>query len=233
MFSRSRPVTFNPYGRKPSKWRWTRWVVLPLLLVLGGAVGVIVLQERYLPPRLTAEASQRLLQDIDGARSEAKGLSAELAQARGQLAKSQADQQALARDLATQKAEAERLQGDLAAVVAVLPPDPRNGAVEVRAARFAASGGMLAYDLVLTRDEAQRGRKAPLQGTLQLVVTGESARQGATSVTMKPIAISMGAHEVVRGSQPLPEGFRPQHTTVRVLDKPAGQLLGMRQWVVR
>ncbi len=230
MFNRSRPVSFNPYGRKPSRWRWARWIVLPLALMLAGAAAVIVAQERYLPPRLSVEASSRLQQDRDAARSEAQRLAAELSQTQGRLSGATSENQALARDLAAQKAAVEQLQGDLASVVAALPPDPRSGVVEVRAARFAASGGMLAYDVVLTRDKAG---KRPLTGTMQLVVTGESARSGPTTVTMKPIALSMGQHEIVRGSQPLPEGFTPQQTTVRVLDRQAGQVLGMRQLLVR
>ena len=233
MFNRSRPVSFNPYGRRPSRWRWARWIVGPLALMGLGAAAVIVAQERYLPPRLSVGASAQLQQDIDAARGDAQRLAAELAQARSRLAAVTTDSQALGKDLATQRAAVERLQGDLASVVAALPPDPRSGAVEVRAARFAASGGMLAYDVVLTREPVGKAGRAPMTGTMQLVVTGESAQKGPTSVTMKPIALSMGSHEVVRGSQPLPEGFKPQQTTVRVLDRPAGQLLGMRQLLVR
>jgi len=32
----------------------------------------------------------------------------------------------------------------------------------------------------------------------------------------------------VRGSLPLPQGFRPQQTTIQVLDRVGGKLLGMR-----
>jgi hypothetical protein len=38
---------------------------------------------------------------------------------------------------------------------------------------------------------------------------------------------------VVRGSLALPDGFRPRQTTVQVLDRPGGKLLGMRVILVK
>lgn len=136
-----------------------------------------------------------------------------------------AEKKALDAELAGGRAVVERLQGDLAAVVAALPADPRGGSVEVRAARFSAQGGALGYEVVLTRERAS-GK--PMAGVMQLLVTGESARGGSSTVSLKPVALTIGGHEVLRGSLPLPEGFKPLQTTIQVLDRAAGKVLGMR-----
>jgi len=65
------------------------------------------------------------------------------------------------------------------------------------------------------------------------VVGGESERGAQTTVALKPIALSIGSHEIVRGSAPLPDGFRPRQTTVQVLDRVAGKPLGMRVMLVK
>ena len=106
----------------------------------------------------------------------------------------------------------------------------RGGSVEVRAGQFSARPGALDYNVVLMRDGSPR--KA-LSGVVQLTVSGESARGAPTTLALEPIALSMLGHEVVRGSAPLPEGFKPRQTTVQVLDKAAGKSLGMRVLLVR
>ena len=111
-----------------------------------------------------------------------------------------------------------------------MPPDPRGGSVEVRAGRFTTEGAAFNYHVVLLRERSQ-GK--PIPGVLQFVVAGESARGTPTTLTLKPITLSMGSHEVVRGSLPLPEGFKPRQTTVQVLDREAGKPLGMRVLRVR
>ena len=226
----TKPVAFD-YGRRRTGWRVPRWLLLLLGGCLAGAGGVIYVQERVLPPRLTTDASTQLQSAFQSADAERTRLAADLAQAMRRLEAALAEKKTLTAELASSRAAVERLRDDLAAVVAALPPDPRSGAVEVRAARFAASGGMLAYDVVLTRAGGSNAR--PLAGVLQLVVTGATPQRPETSVALKPIALSMGPHEVLRGSLPLPDGFRPQQTTVQVLDKPAGKVLGMRLLVVR
>ena len=226
----AKPVAFD-YGRRRAGWRVPRWLLLLAGGCLAGAGGVVYVQERVLPPRLTMDASAQLKSAFEQADAERTRLSAELAQATRRLEAALADKKTQGADLAGSRSAVERLQGDLAAAVAALPPDPRGGVVEVRAARFATSGGMLAYDVVLTRAGGNSAR--PLPGVLQLTVTGATPQRPEISVALKPIALSMGAHEVLRGSLPLPAGFRPQQTTVQVLDKPAGRVLGMRLLVVR
>ncbi len=84
--------------------------------------------------------------------------------------------------------------------------------------------------MVLSRE---RATGKALAGVMQLVVTGASTQTNEISATLKPVSISLGSHEVMRGRLPLPEGFRPQQATVKILDRPAGQLLGSRVLVVR
>ena len=117
-----------------------------------------------------------------------------------------------------------------ASLVASLPPDPRGGAVEVRAARFGVDDGALTYDLVLTRD---RSAAKPLAGVLQLLVTGTNARGVETTATLQPVNVSIGPYESLRGSVPLPEGFKPRQATLNVLDGPGGRALGKRVMYVK
>lgn len=221
MFRRSHSLTFSTAGRRRPRW--------PLWLLLGGAAAgaaaVIGVQERLLPPRLTADASARLTEAHANAEAERVRLAAELGQAQQQLTAAVAERQALAGELASSRSGADRLQADLALVVDALPPDPRGGAVAVRAARFVATGGRLDYGVVLTRQAA--GGK-PMPGLMQLVLTGESARRDGSPLSLEPVMLSLGPQQVLRGSVPLPEGFRAQQATVKVLDRSAGRLLGLR-----
>jgi hypothetical protein len=229
MLGSSKPVPFDPYGRRRSRWRVPRWLVLLLGGIAAGAAGVVVVQERYLPPRLSAEASAKLHNEFEQADAERLQLKQTLGETGRRLNTALADAKTSADELAASRANEKRAHDDVAAVVAALPPDPRGATVEVRAARFNVQGGVLDYAIVLTR---QRANGKPLAGVLQLVVTGASARGADSTVAAKPTAVSIGSHEIVRGSVPLPEGFRPRETTVQVLDRPGGKALGMRVMLV-
>ena len=79
------------------------------------------------------------------------------------------------------------------------------------------------------RKEKKRSRSPTVQpGTSSTWSSGTP-----TSLKLKPIALNLGSHEVMRGSLPLPEGFKPRQTTVQVLDRAAGKPLGMRVLRVR
>lgn len=230
MFGQSKPVVFERYGRQRSRWRLPRWLLLLLLGAMVGSGGLFLLQERYLPPRLSANESTALRSAFAQADAERQRLQRELGETGKQLATALADKKRQDAELAAPHATAQRLRDDLAAVIGALPPDPRGGTVEVRAGRFAAQAGALAYDVVLTRE---RAAGAPLAGVMQLSVAGASARGVETSVTLKPVDLSIGSHEIVRGGQPLPEGFRPRQATVQVLDRAGGTPLGMRVMLVK
>lgn len=230
MFSRSRADGFTLYSRRRSRWAPPRWLLLLLFGVVAGAAGLWWVQERHLPPRLSAVESAQRLAAQQQAESESRRLAGELAQTQQALQAAETERQTLRRSLRDERESTERLRADLAAVVSALPPDPRQGAVEVRAARFEVDGGELEYKLVLTRE---RGGGRPLAGVVQLVLTGAPLPAGGTSLELRPIATMLSAQEVLHGRLPLPAGFRPEHTTVRVLDSKAGTVLGTRMLVVR
>lgn len=231
MFRRSRATTFFSHGQRRSRWRLPGWL---WLLLLGGALGagaVVAMQQKVLPPRLTAQASSELSTAFDVAEAERVRLAQALKVATAQLTEAVDARQLLTQELAASRSAADRHRGDLAVAVDALPPDPRAGVVAVRALRFAGSaGGELAYDVVLTRDKATT---RPLAAVMQVVVTGESARRGETSVTLPPVTLALGLHTVLRGTLPLPEGFRPRQASVRILSGQAGPLLGMRVGLVK
>jgi hypothetical protein len=224
MFGRSRPITFDPYARRRRR-RVPRWLMLLAAGIAVGAAAIVVVQERWLPPRLSAEASTRLRASYEQADGERVRLGGELDDARRHLRDASAERDALARQLATARAANAELQADVQALVDALPPDPRAGTVAVRAARFEQDGPALAYAVVLSRDHA--GTK-PLGGVMQLLVDGAPARGPERRVALEPVPISLGRYDSVRGKAPLPEGFRPRQTTVQVLDRVGGRLLGMR-----
>lgn len=207
-----------------------RWLVLLLLGMAAGAAGVIYVQERHLPPRLSASESAQLRSSFAEADAERQRLQGELTETASKLDASAAENTRLGEELAANRQSTDRLRGDVAFVAAALPPDPRGGAVEVRAARITRAGQALAYEVALAREGAT-GK--PLAGVMQLVASGDSARGGETTISLEPVAITVGSHQVLRGAAPLPEGFLPRQCTIRVLDRPGGQLLGMRVMYVR
>lgn len=231
MFRRSRATTFFSHGQRRSRWRLPRWL---WLLLLGSAIGVgavVAVQQKVLPPRLTAQASSQLSTAFDVAEAERLRLAQALTLTTAQLTEAVDARKVLTQELTASRSAADRQRGDLAAVVDALPPDPRAGAVAVRALRLASSAaGELAYDVVLTREKATA---RPLAAVMQVVVTGDSSRRGETSVTLPPVTLALGLHAVLRGTLPLPEGFRPRQASVRILGGQAGPLLGMRVGLVK
>lgn len=230
MFGQSRSIPFDPYGRRRSRWRMPRWLVLLLVGIAIGAGGLFVAQERYLPPRLSVADSAELRAGYDTAETARARLTSQLAEATKRLDAALADKKKATDESSASRASAEALRADLGAVVASLPPDPRGGTVEIRAARFATKGTALSYDVLLTRD---RGATRPLNGSLLLTVAGLSARGVPASFAAPPAPVSIAGYEMARGSVALPEGFKPSQVTVQVLDRAGGKALGMRVMLVK
>lgn len=226
MFSSRKAVVLDRYQRRRTRRVLPRWLVLLLLGVAIGAGGVVFVQERYLPPRLSADASARLQSSFDQADAARLRLERDGAQAAKRLESAEAERKRLGDALAAERSALGSMRSDLDALVGSLPPDPRKGVVAVRAARFVVDHGSLAYHVVISSE--QTGRK-PLNGVMQLVVAGVSERgsSGAT-VSPQPVPISVDGYESVHGSVPLPPGFKPRQTTVHVFDRIGGKLLGMR-----
>lgn len=230
MFGRSKPVVLESYGHRRKRGRPPRWLVLLLSGVALGVAGVLVVQQRYLPPRLSASESSKLRAAYDSTEAERQRLQQALGETERKLAATTSQNKALQDELAGSRTRIERLSQDLATTVEALPPDPRGGPVEVRAGKFTVRGGALVYDVVLARDRA--GNK-PTTGVMQLQVVGSSAKSPQATVALKPVPVSFTSHEVVSGSQPLPEGFKAREATIQVLDRPAGRALGMRVMLVK
>jgi hypothetical protein len=228
MLAPFKPVTFDVRGRR-TRAGVPRWLVLLLAGLVAGAGGVVYLQEKHLPPRLSFDDSARLLTRAEQSESEQQRLARELAQTERLLQAALTEKKTLADQLAERSRAVEGLRADVAALVAALPPDPRGGAVAVRSGRFRAAGGRLAYDVLLTRDGA--GERA-LAGRMHLVVAGQTARGSETTVALPPVPVTIGTHQSVAGEAALPEGFSPQQATVRVTDA-GGGLLGTRVLYVR
>ncbi len=230
MFGSSKPVVLSYGSRRQRGWRPPGWLLLLLFGIAVGAGGLWLLQEEYLPPRLSAEASSELRSAYEQADVERKSLKTQLASTTQQLDAAKATTQRQSEELAAPRAAAQKLRDDMGALIAALPADPRGGAVEVRTARFVPQGNALAYDVVLTRE---RDTAKPLAGVMQFSVLGLTARGVETTVASKPVDVSVGAHALVRGSLPLPDGVRARQVTVQVLDAPGGKTLGMRIMLVK
>jgi hypothetical protein len=224
MLGRSRPVVFDPYAGRRGRRRIPRWLVLLLLGIALGAGAVVYVQEQHLPPRLSAQASTELRESYARADAERRRLASELAGVQQRLDTTLAERQRLAQDVATARDTIDGLRTDVKSMVDSLPPDPRGGAVDVRVARFSVEDGQLAYDVVLSRDKA--GAK-PLSGVMQLILAGDSGRPDDT-VKLPPVEVAVGSYQNLRGTLPLPAGFKPRQATVQVLDRPDGKRLGMR-----
>ena len=224
MFGSSRPVVFDPYRGRGRRRRFPRWLLLLLCGLAAGSAGVLYVQERYLPPRLSVTESARLKESFKKAEAERLRLQGELGSTSQRLQSALVERASLAQGVAAGRTLSERLADDLAFAVQALPPDPRNGQVAVRAARLSAQIGSLDYSVALSH--ARRG--GSLNGVLQLVVTGSAAAGGEQSVTLQPVPLAISGQAVVRGSLPLPEGFTPRLATLRVLERSGGSQLGMR-----
>jgi hypothetical protein len=221
MFGRSRPVVFDPYrGRRRS--RVPRWLWLLLAGVVAGAAGVIGVQERLLPPRLSAAETTRLRTALDQAVAERDRLRAELTDTASALDASRAALTALQASSASMTERTQAFDEDLAFVVDALPPDPRGGSVAVRAARFSVRQGSLDFAVALSHE----GR--PMDAVLELSVSGSTAGGGERRAGLQPVALRLAPRHVARGRVPLPAGFEPELVTVSVLDKAGGRRLGMR-----
>ena len=232
MSGKFKPVAFEPAARRNS--HLPRWLVLMLIGVALGAAGSVVIQEIYLPKRLTFDASARMRAALERADAERKGLELELAGTTRRLEAALAEGKSAPSEIGAARAAAQRLRDDLAAVIAALPPDPRGGSVEVRYGRFSAKEGVLNYDVVLTRDSklGQAGALT-LPATVQLLATGQDAGGAEATVSLAPLQLALGSHEVARGSLSLPQGFKPRQVSVQVLDRENGKQLGLRAFLLR
>lgn len=225
-----KPVAFEPFGRQRSAWRPPRWLVLLVLGAAAGAGGVIVAQEQLLPPRLSAAESSALRTQLAQAEQDRDRARADLGATTQKLDATVAERKALADELAADRERTKNSRADQDFLIASVPPDPRPGAVEVRAARLTKQRGALGYEVLLTRS---KGGNPPLAGVMQFVVSGLASGGVERHITLEPIKVNVGAQLSLRGSLPLPEAFNPKQTTIHVLDRVGGKPLGMRVMYVQ
>jgi hypothetical protein len=236
MFGRNKPIVLSRgYNRRRKG--LPAWLKQLLLGGALGAAGLWLVQEKMMAPRLSVGASNQLRADFEKADAERGQLKQQLTSATQQLQTAQATVQKQNADLLAPRAEAQKLRDELGALISALPADPRGGAVEVRAARFApqtgAQGGnALGYDIILTRP-GKDAAGTPFKGVLQFDVLGLTPRGAETRITLKPVDFSMGAQTLLRGAVAVPDSVRPSQVTLRVLDGPAGKVQGMRVLYVR
>mgnify|MGYP001203521107 CR=1 FL=1 len=227
MFGRSRPVVFDPYRRQRRRRRLPAWLWTLLLGLVAGAVGTVVAQQRWLPERLSAADSAQLRSALLEARAGRDRLQRELQAAGGERDAARTELQTLQRSHDTLAARVADWDEDLAFLVDALPPDPREGTVEVRAVRAVVRGGVLHYALALSHD----GR--PIDGVLTLAAEGRSADGRAQRLELPPVDLRIAARHVERGEARLPPGFVPAQLTARIAERPGGRRLGMRVVLVR
>jgi hypothetical protein len=223
-----KPVAFEPYGRKRSAWRLPRWLVLLVFGAAAGVAGVYLVQERLLPPRLSAADAATLRERLAQAEQDRDRARSDLAATTQRLDAVVAERKSLADELAADRERTKNSRANEEFLIASLPPDPRGGVVEVRAARLTRQRGALGYEVLLTR---AKGGEAPLAAVMQFVVMGV-AGGAERHITLDPIKVSVPASQSVRGSVPLPDAFNPKQTTIQVLDRVGGKLLGMRVMLV-
>lgn len=228
MWGRNKPIVLS-YGRPRSRWSLPPWLVLLIVGAAAGAAGVIYVQEKHLPPRLSAAASTELRNAYEQADAERRQLKADLEATTQKLQATQAEGRKLGEDLAAGRSGTEKLRQDLDFAVDALPPDPRGGSVEVRAGRLQRRGAGLAYEVALTRSPGAK----PMNAVLQIAVSGAGSNGTESRIVGKPLPLSIGAYEIARGTLPLPEGFRASQATITVLDRPDGRQLGMRVLYVK
>ncbi len=230
LFRRDGPVVFerHAYGRRRSR-SVPPWLLWLLAGIVVGAGGLFYAQEEYLPPRLTAAESQQLQARVGQLDAQRQRLQGALEKATAEAKAAQDGSERLAAELADARQSVERLRADLALFDEVLPPDPRGGAVGVRAAKFANDGGRLAYHVLLTRE--RKGGK-PFAGVMELAVAGDRAGRNET-IDLGPVEVSLAGYQHLRGSLPLPAGFAGRQVTIRVLDRTGGAMQGMRVINVR
>jgi hypothetical protein len=220
-----KPVAFDPYRRqRRSPWRVPRWLVFLVIGAALGAGGVIAVQEKWLPPRLSASESQALRAQLVQAQQERDRANAERTSAMQKMDAALAERKSIADELAADRERTKNSRADNEFLIASLPPDPRGGVVEVRAARLTKQQGALGYEVLLMRG---KGANQPVAGVMQFVVSGLVGGV-ERHITLEPIKVSVNSAQSLRGSVPLPDTFNPRQTTIQVLDRVGGKLLGMR-----
>lgn len=232
LFSSNKRVVFQPtaYGSTRRRRGIPRWLVLILTGIVLGAGGVLFLQKSYGPPRLTAEESERLHQDLNSANIDKQRLQSQLAQqtrdleeARGTLA-GQNDR------LEQLQARVTSLQEDIQMLVKDIPPDPRGTSPGIRAAEFSSESGTLNYQVLVMQDNPSA---STYEGRLTFVVEGRYPNGRGNTITLDPIEFNVDHYKYLKGAVPLPDGLTGRLVTIRITQGDSTRLSATRTIRVR
>lgn len=216
MFGRSTRKPFKPYtlGASKPRRRLPGWLVALVIGAVGGAAGLVYVQQEHMAPRLSASESAQITAQAAQMSAALAQTQAQLEQANKTLAAQQAENENLSQNLMRAQMALKPLQEELVLLQEVLPADPRGGDLQIRAGRFYNEGENLAYHVVLSQNEAAKGFK----GALQFVVQGRYPNGRTASVTLDPLPLEMAGFQNLHGTVPLPDGLQASQITTRVLN---------------
>src|SRR5262245_3240161 len=127
MLANFKPVAFDPYGRRRSSWRLPRWLIFLLVGAAAGVAGVLAVQERLRPPRLSAAEASELRDRLTHAEQDRDRARNDLTATTQKLDAVSAERKALADELAADRERTKNARADQEFLIASLPPDPRGG----------------------------------------------------------------------------------------------------------
>lgn len=232
LFSSNKRVVFQPtaYGSTRRRRGVPRWLMLILTGIVLGAGGVLFLQASYGPTRLTAEESQRLLQDLNSANIDKQRLQSQLNQQTSDLEKARNTVTSANEHREQAQARLQPLQDDIQMLLKDIPADPRGTSPGIRAVDLTSQPGTLNYQILIIQDEPS----APtFEGKITLVVEGRYANGRTNTVTLDPIDFSVDQYKYVKGAVPLPDGLTGRQVTIRITQGDETRLSATRTIRVR
>ena len=218
MFGRPRQTVFKPtvYAPGQRKRGVPRWLILLVAGIVLGSGGLLFIQHRYGPPRLTIQESGKLLDELKGIKQERLRLQAQLDEAQAQRAQSQSAQAKASSDLSQANDRVSMLTQTVQILQDAVPADPRGNSIGVRWAEFISRGNEVAFRSLISR--AQSGKTAPFRGQVTVEVSGTQGNGKASTIQSDPVALTLDRYAPVQGSVPVPSGFVPRQATIRVSD---------------
>ncbi|NYT69090.1 DUF6776 family protein [Pusillimonas noertemannii] len=232
LFSSNKRVVFQPtaYGSTRRRRRVPRWLVLILTGIVLGAGGLLFLQKSYGPPRLTAEESERLHQDLNSANIDKQRLQSQLAQQTRDLEETRSALSSHDDRLAQLQGRVSSLQEDIQMLVKDIPPDPRGTSPGIRAAELTSQAGTLNYQVLVMQDDPSA---ATFEGRMTFVVEGRYPNGRSNTITLDPIEFNVDHYQYVKGSVPLPDGMTARLVTIRITQGESTRLSATRTIRVR
>ncbi|TFL13965.1 hypothetical protein CSC67_07245 [Pusillimonas caeni] len=232
LFSSNKRVVFQPtaYGSTRRRRGIPRWLVLILTGIVLGAGGLLFLQKSYGPPRLTAEESERLHQDLNSANIDKQRLQSQLAQQTRDLEEARSTLSGQDGRLEQLQTRVNSLQEDIQMLVKDIPPDPRGTSPGIRAAELTSQSGTLNYQVLVMQDDPSA---ATFEGRITFVVEGRYPNGRSNTITLDPVEFNVDHYKYVKGSAPLPDGMTGRLVTIRITQGEATRLVATRTIRVR